>query len=299
MHYNKLKIVEKSDKIFDCVNFILMFIALLIVLYPLYFVIIASFSEPVMVASGKVWFFPKGVTLDGYKLLLQQSEVWLGYRNSILYATVGTFINLAVTLPAAYALSRKDFKARKICMMLFTFTMLFNGGLVPTYLVVRQLGLLNKMAVMVVIDAMTVWNLIIARSFFDNLPGELRDAAVIDGCDNVRLFFQIVLPLSKAMIAVIALYYAVMHWNTFFSALIYLSDMKKYPLQMFLRDILIQNEQQSTLFDGDPELANVKLRLAELVKYCIIIVGSIPVIIAYPFVQKYFVKGVMIGAVKG
>ena len=133
----------------------------------------------------------------------------------------------------------------------------------------------------------------------DNLPGELRDAAVIDGCDNVRLFFQIVLPLSKAMIAVIALYYAVMHWNTFFSALIYLSDMKKYPLQMFLRDILIQNEQQATLFDGDPELANVKLRLAELVKYCIIIVGSIPVIIAYPFVQKYFVKGVMIGAVKG
>lgn len=276
----------------------LSFIVLLVVLYPIYFIIIASFSDPYAVSGGKVWLYPVSVTLDGYRELLKQGDIWLGYWNTLCYTVVGTLIGLTVNLPAGYAFSRRDMAGRRMIMFIYVFTMFFNGGLVPTFLTIKDFGLNNSFWVMVLPFSVSVFYIIIARTFFStNIPEELWDAAQIDGCGTLRFFFLIVLPLSKAVIAVIALWIAVGQWNSYFNALIYIRDKNLYPLQLVLRSILIINNTQSAM--GTGEHAEIALRLANLLRYSVIIVSTVPIMLLYPFFQKYFDKGVMIGAVKG
>ena len=267
-------------------------------LYPLYFVVIASFSDPSAVASGQVWLVPKGLTLDGYKELFRHNEIWTGYANTILYTIAGTFIGVAVNIFAAYALSKKDLVGRKVLMWLFVFTMFFNGGLVPTFITIKDFGLYNTFWVMVLPFSVSVYNIIVARTFFENtIPAELNDAAKIDGCGNIYYFFKIVLPLSKAILAVITLWTAVGMWNSYFNALVYLKDSWRYPLQLVLRNILITNNLQMSF--GSGEAMQIALRLSNLMRYSVIIVSTLPIMCVYPFAQKYFNQGVMIGAVKG
>jgi putative aldouronate transport system permease protein len=268
----------------------------IVVLYPLYFIIIASVSNPLDVNGGKVWLFPVDFTLEGYKKIMENDSLWVGYKNTIIYMVVGTIVNVAITITGAYPLSRKDLFGRNAVMFLITFTMFFSGGLIPTYLLVKKLGLINSMWALILPGAVSVWNLIITRTFFQyTIPEELREAAVMDGCTDFKFFLRVVMPLSKAIVAVLVLFYAVSHWNAFFSALIYFRDESKYPLQLILRNILIQNEVQETM-NLDQGASS---QLAESIKYGVIIIASLPVLILYPFVQKYFVKGVMIGSLKG
>ncbi|WP_419876288.1 carbohydrate ABC transporter permease [Candidatus Pristimantibacillus sp. PTI5] len=270
---------------------------LIIIVYPLYFIVMASFSDPAAVANGKMWLFPKGFTLDGYKELLKHSNIWIGYKNTILYTAVGTLISLAVNVSAAYALSRKDLVGRKAITMFFIFTMFFNGGLIPTFLTIRDFHMYDTFLVMVLPFSVAVFNIIVARTFFQSsIPGDLWEAAQLDGCGNLKYYVQIVLPLSKAILSVLALWTAVGYWNSYFNALIYLKDQDLYPLQLVLRNILITNQMQSSL--GTGEAAVVALRLANLMRYAVIIVSTLPIMCLYPFVQKYFNQGVMIGAVK-
>ncbi|WP_257208674.1 carbohydrate ABC transporter permease [Bacillus sp. AFS031507] len=290
---------SKEDKVFDIINFFLVAIILLLVVYPLYFIVIASISDPNMIYEGKVWLLPKELTLEGYQRIFGDSKIWLGYKNSIMYTVVGTIVNVSFTLMAAYALSRKDLYGRNVIMFLFLMTMFFSGGLIPTYLVVKNLGLLNTMWALILPKAVAVWNVIVAKTFFESsIPGELLEAAKIDGCSDAKFFWKIVLPLSKPIVAVMVLFYAVGHWNSYFDALIYLNNENLYPLQLILRNILIQN-QASTMMISDLDSLAAKQRVSELIKYGVIIVASIPLLIVYPFVQKYFVKGVMIGGIKG
>lgn len=294
----------KRDKVFLICNYIYVFIAFLIVFYPLVYMISASISNPKFVASGEMWLLPKGITFDGYKRVFENSSIWIGYGNTILYTVVGTTINLLVTLPAAYALSRKDFVGRNFFMGMFMVTMFFSGGLVPSYLLVKQLGMINTMWAIVIPSAASIWNIIVSRTFFQSsIPKELQEAAQIDGCTNMRLFIKIILPLSMPIIAVMALFYGVGNWNSYFSALIYLNDSFKYPLQLVLRQILVLQEmsaQGGGVIDASTAAAmNSKAEIAALVKYAVIIVATLPVIVIYPFLQRYFVQGVMIGSVKG
>ncbi|MBQ7839701.1 MAG: carbohydrate ABC transporter permease [Lachnospiraceae bacterium] len=268
------------------------------VLYPLYFVVIASFSDPSAVASGKVWLWPQGFTLDGYEELLRHDEIWTGYWNTILYTITGTLFGMFVNIFAAYALSRKDLVGRRFFMMMFVVTMFFNGGLIPTFLTIKDFGLYDSFWVMVIPFAVSTYNIIVARTFFENsIPEDLNDAAKIDGCGNLYYFFKIVLPLSKAILAVIGLWTAVGMWNSYFNALIYIKDSAKYPLQLILRNILITNNLQMSF--GSGEAMQIALRLSNLMRYSVIIVSTLPIMCFYPFVQKYFNQGVMIGAVKG
>lgn len=287
-----------KDKVFRFFLYLISGFILLSVLYPLYFVVIASFSDPSAVASGQVWLVPKGLTLDGYKELFRHNEIWTGYANTILYTIAGTFIGVAVNIFAAYALSKKDLVGRKVLMWLFVFTMFFNGGLVPTFITIKDFGLYNTFWVMVLPFSVSVYNIIVARTFFENtIPAELNDAAKIDGCGNIYYFFKIVLPLSKAILAVITLWTAVGMWNSYFNALVYLKDSWRYPLQLVLRNILITNNLQMSF--GSGEAMQIALRLSNLMRYSVIIVSTLPIMCVYPFAQKYFNQGVMIGAVKG
>lgn len=295
---HKIAARTKEDLMFNIIVYGFSALVLLVTIYPIYFIIIASFSDPYAVASGRVWFFPVSFTLDGYRELLRHSSIWIGYRNTILYTVIGTLIGLAVNIPAAYSLSRRDLAGRGLFMFLFVFTMFFNGGLIPTFLTVKEFNLYDNFLVMVLPFSVSVFNIIVARTFFSaSIPPDLWEAARIDGCGNLRYFFAIVLPLSKAIIAVIGLWTAVGQWNSYFNALIYLKNSDLYPLQMVLRDILITNNVQSAL--GTGEAAQIALRLANLLRYSVIIVSTVPIMIVYPFVQKYFNHGVMIGAVKG
>lgn len=298
----KLKSIRRQvtgkDLAFNIVLYAICIIILLIVVYPLYFIVIASFSNPTEVANGKVWLWPSQFTVDGYKEILRHAEIWVGYRNTIFYTVAGTLIGLAVNIPAAYALSRRDLVGRKVITFYFIFTMFFNGGLIPTYFTIRDFGLYNSFWVMVLPFSVVVYHIIIARTFFDSsLPQGLLDAAQIDGCSNLRFFFQIALPLSKAVLAVIALYTAVAQWNAYFNALVYIKDDGLKPLQLIIRNILIL--KQSIAGTGDGLAAQEARRLSELMKYAVIIVTTVPIMCVYPFVQKYFSKGVMIGAIKG
>lgn len=289
---------QRSDVVFNVVLYTVCALLLLIVLYPLWFIVIASLSDPSAVASGHVWVLPVGFTLDGYAELLKQTNVWVGYRNTIAYTLVGTLIALAVNIPAAYALSRKDLVGRKVLMGLYAFTMFFSGGLIPTFLTVQQFHLYNTFWVMVLPFSVSVYNIIVARTFFQNsLPGELWDAAQVDGCGNLRFFFTMALPLSKAVISVIALWTAVGQWNSYFNALIYIRDPRLHPLQLIMRNILITNQSFAAL--GTGEAAIIAMRKANLVRYSMIIVSTVPIMCVYPFIQKYFDQGVMIGSVKG
>lgn len=294
---------SRGDRIFDTIDFILLTLVFLIVAYPLYFIIISSISDPVVVASGGVTVIPVGFTLDGYKRVFEESTVMRGFMNSLIYTVTGVLVNLLLTLPTSYALSRKDFFASRPIMIFYMLTMFVSGGLMPTYLVVKGTGLMDSMWALIVPGAVSVYNMIVARTFFKaNIPGELLEAAKLDGCGNTRFFLYIVLPLSSAIIAILVLYYGVGHWNSYFNALLYITDREKWPLQLELRSILLQNMlSQSKSVMSAAELAEKKRleALVEMMKYSLIIVSSIPVMILYPFVQKYFVKGVTIGSVKG
>lgn len=285
-----------GEKAFDVLMYGCIGISILLILYPLYFILIASISDQNLVANGRVFLIPKGIQFGGFKRVFENDLLLSGYRNTILYTALGTVVNMVLTIPASYALSRKDFLPRRVLMFLFVFTMYFSGGLVPTYLLMKDLRLLNTIWVMIIPFAVNVTNLIIARSFFESsIPDELLEAAVMDGCSNTKFFLHIVLPLSKAILAVITLYYAVQHWNEYFNALIYLKDTALYPLQLVIRDILVMNQKAS----ASASAASSAVQIAEQVKYAVILISTVPVMIFFPFVQKYFMKGVMIGAVKG
>lgn len=302
LHKNKQK-QSTPDKLFDVTLFILLTIVLIVVAYPLYFVIIASVSNPSAVASGHVTLFPVGINFSGYTEVFKNEKVITGFINAIFYTFVGTCINLMVTIPTAYAMSRREFAGKKIIMYFYMITMFVSGGMIPTYLVVKNMGMLDTMWALIIPGALSVYNMIVARTFFESsLPEELWEAARVDGCGHFKFFFKVALPLSKAIIAIMVLYYGIGHWNNYFSALIYMKTEAKYPLQLVLRSILIQNEaalaQQVTSQAAQAAL-QAQRELVELMKYALIIVSSIPVMILYPFVQKHFVKGVMIGSVKG
>ena len=286
----------QKDKIFDFVLNIIMVVILIITLYPLYFVVIASISNPDFTYAGKVILLPKGITFAGFEIILADGRIWERYANTIIYTIVGTAVNLIITLPASYALSRKSFKAKKYINLFILFTMFFSGGLIPTYLLVKGLKLIDSMWAIILVSAVSVWNLIIARTYFSgNIPDELEESALLDGCSHIKFFFLVALPLSKVIVIVLALFYGINHWNGYFNALIYLNTPQKFPLQLFLREILIQQQSMAM----DPELARDMRYTANLIKYTMIIVATGPVLIIYPFLQKFFVKGVMIGAVKG
>lgn len=288
-----------KTKLLNLPLYLLGIILLLIVAYPLYFIVIASVSDPSMVMNGEVWLWPKKINLAGYEELFQVKRIWTGYRNTIIYAILGTAVSMLVTVPAAYALSIKELKARKLAMLYFMFTMFFNGGLIPTYLVVAQtLHMDNSFWVMIIPFCLNVYNMIIMRTFFESsLPQELWEAAQLDGCSHVYYLMKVALPLSKAVLSVIVLYYIVGKWNEYFTALIYIRNDKLVPLQIVLRDILIQNEAFTGAEMGAAGLEASKK--ANLIKYASIVVATLPMMILYPFLQKYFEKGVMIGAVKG
>ena len=289
---------QRKDVVFDVILYTICALLLIVILYPLWFIIIASFSDPSAVAGGHVWLWPVGFTLEGYQELLRQPQVWLGYRNTIAYTVVGTLIGLMVNIPAAYALSRKDLWGRKGLMGLYVFTMFFSGGLIPIFLTVQQAGLYNTFWVLVLPFSVSAYNIIVARTFFEtSLPPDLWDAAQIDGCGNLRFFFTMALPLSKAVISVIALWTAVGQWNSYFNALIYIRDENLYPLQLIMRNILITNQNFAAL--GTGEAAMIAMRRANLVRYAMIIVATVPIMCVYPFIQKYFDQVVIIGAVKG
>lgn len=297
---------SKSDKVFDAAIILILVLIILVIAYPLYFTIIASFSEPVDVATGKVIFLPRGFTLDAYKEVFKNSEVWTGYLNTIIYTVFGTLMSLALTVPAAYVLSKKDIPMRGFISMYFVFTMFFGGGLIPTYLIVKNLGLLNKPYSLIILGGFSVYNMVITRVYFESsIPAPLYEAAEIDGCSQMGQFFKIALPLAKPVVAVIALYYAVGKWNDFYHGLIFLTDKEYFPLQLVLRNILIENQTKITQVDTSNLRAEELLYLtrqaymAEAMKYALIFISSLPMLIAYPFVQKYFVKGVMIGSIKG
>lgn len=290
----------RSDKIFDTTNFLLMILFFFLFAWPLWFIIIASFSDPAAVWNGKVVLLPKGFSIEAYREILKYKSIWLGYRNTIIYTVLGTVINLVLTVCAAYPLSRKDFMPKNFFMFMFMLTMYFSGGLIPTYLVVNKLNLVNTIWAMIIPGAISIYNVIITRTYFMNsIPESLEEAAELDGANSLQFLLRIVLPLSKPVIAVIALYYAVGHWNDFFSALIYIHKKELLPLQTFLRDLLIQNQVNIDMTGLDPVAAERKMKLAQTIKYGVIVVSSVPVLCFYPLVQKHFVKGIMIGSVKG
>ena len=284
---------------FDVVSTLLLIVALLIVLYQLYFVLIASISDANSISLGKVILLPKNIDFVGYRRILQDNRIMNGYVNSILYTVASTVIGTMTTILAGYSFSRTDLVGRKALMMVYVFTMYFSGGLIPTYLVVKDVGLLGSPWAVILMGAISVYNIIIARSFFSSsIPVDLYEAAQLDGCSNGRFFISIVVPLSKSIIAVIALYYAVAQWNGYFNALIYLSKQNQYPLQMVLREILLSSQSvQADVTDVDA--IQEMQRIAATIKYGVIVVASLPMLMLYPFIQKYFVKGVMIGSVKG
>ena len=288
-----------EDRILYFVVYTVIILFLLVILYPLIFIISASFSEGSEVQLGRVYLWPVKPTLEGYRAVFSHRNIMTGYRNTILYTLGGTLINVVVTVLCAYPLSRRDMPMRGFFVFLFVFTMFFGGGLIPTYLLVNSLGMVNTFWALLIPGAMSVYNMIITRTFFQNgVPHELLEASQIDGCSDARYFFSILLPLSQAVISVISLYYAVAHWNSYFSALIYIRDKQLQPLQLILRSILLSTRVSLNEFE-DPDLLEGKIGLEFLVKFALIVVSSAPIMCLYPFVQKFFAKGVMLGSVKG
>ncbi|MFD0871829.1 Inner membrane ABC transporter permease protein ycjP [Chlamydia abortus] len=288
-----------TDRLVGGIIYAILTVILLIILYPLVFVVSASISDPLSVTKGEMWLFPKNLSFIGYELIFANKEIWIGYKNTIIYTVVGTSVNLIMTIMAAYPLSRKDFAGRNVITGYIVFTMFFSGGLIPTYLLVKNLGMINSMWALIIPGAVSVWNIIIMRTFFQtSIPNEIQESAAIDGCSNLQTLWKIVLPLSMPVIAVMILFYSVGHWNAYFNALIYLNDRDKYPLQLFLREILIKSEVDNMA--GGMDLSVQKhLMEAEAIKYAIVIVANLPVLAVYPFLQKYFTKGFLVGAIKG
>lgn len=293
-----LKRKTKGDVVFGIVNGLLLTILLIIISYPLIFVLSASISDPVEVLNGNVTLLPRGFSLAGFKRVFRDGSILVGYKNSIIYTVFGTILNVLLTATLAYPLSRKDFKGRGIITFLLTVTMFFGGGMVPTYLVYQSLRLVHNPMALIIRGAVSVWNVIIMRTAFEGLPYSLQEAAFIDGCSNIGVFLKIILPMSKPILAVMFLYYGVFHWNDFMGALIYINDEKWYPLQLILRNIMLQGEMES-MSEGASEAIAQQQMLAESIKYAVIIVASVPLLVVYPFMQKYFVAGRMAGSVKG
>lgn len=294
-----------SDRTFDWINGILLFLLTLVFLYPLYFVLIASISEPYEVVQGNVLLLPRGFTLTAYQNVLKEESVWTGYRNSLVYTVLGTLYNLVLTIPAAYVLTKRHMPGHGLLTAYFFITMYFGGGMIPTYIIIRELNLINTPWVLIIGTGVSCWNLLVTRQFFSStIPGELYESASIDGANDFRMFFQIALPLAAPIVAVMALFYAVGHWNSYYNALLYVRTSELYPLQLVLRNILISNEMMlaNAALEGDSEaLATAARRayMAEAMKYALIFIAAAPMLCVYPFVQKHFVKGVMIGAIKG
>ena len=302
MNEKKYDIVgSNDDKIFDIVVTIIAVFFLLIAAYPMYLVIIASFSDPEAVSQGKVLLTPVGFSLRSYQYIFKNKDIWMGYGNTILYTACGTVCGTLITLLAAYAMSREDLPGRKIFIKLCMFTMFFNGGMIPTYLIVKGIHLNNTRYILILMGMFVTYNMIIARTYFANsLPKELFEAATIDGCSNTRFFFTIAIPLSKAIVAVIALYIGVQYWNNYFTALIYTTKRAYFPLQLILREILVLGQTLASGAEGvDVEAVVEMQKISESIKYGVILVSMLPVMMVYPFVQKFFVQGVMIGSVKG
>ncbi|MCI8441035.1 MAG: carbohydrate ABC transporter permease [Provencibacterium sp.] len=298
-HPNAIK-EPTFDRVYFAITKILLIALLIIILYPLWFVLMASMSDAQYVNNGTLLFYPRGFTGLGYQRTILNEKVWIGYGNTILYTVGGTLIGTFCTVLAGYSLSRSDLPGGSVIMKLYVFTMYFGGGMVPFYIVVRNLGLLDTRFLMIIVSCISVYNIILVRSYFvTSLPKELYEAASIDGCGNGRFLFQIVIPLSKAIIAVIALYVAVSYWNSYFYALIFLTDYHKYPLQIFLREILLTANQNTADTATDPSAAQMLAQMSSVIKYSVIVVSTVPIICVYPFIQKYFVQGVMIGSVKG
>ena len=282
--------VEKSysDKIFDVVNLIVMCVLLLIFIWPMWFVLIASFSDPNQLWLGNVILWPKGFTLEAYEKLLEYTDIWIGYKNTILYTVVGTLVNLILTVTLAYPLSRKDFLPRKFIMIMLVITMYFGGGLIPTYLVVKNLGMVNNFWAMIIPGAISTYNVLVVRTYFLNsIPNELHEAAKLDGANNLQFFGKIALPLAKPVVAVVGLYYAVGHWNDYYTALIFLYDKEKFPLTCFLKNLIIDTStaMRGSFGSSASEMESM-IRLAQSLKYSTIIVEVIPMLIVYPFVGQ-------------
>lgn len=287
-----------GDRIFMVFVYAFLAIVLVLVLYPVVYIVSASFSDPNAVSAGRVWLFPVGFTTRGYEVTLQNSQIVRGYLNSLIYTVGGTLISVVLTVFVAYPLSRRDMYGANIILFLITFTMIFSGGLIPTYLIVRDLGMINTRWALLIPGAIAPFQVIIARTFFRTaIPEELAEAAEIDGCSDLRFLWSVVLPLSKPIIAVLALMYAVSQWNGYFDALLYLKSPELQPLQLVLRNILILNTSTGGVTDVIDAVE--RQRLAELLKYCLVVVASVPVMLIYPFVQRYFVKGMLIGSIKG
>ena len=295
----KFKNSSAGDKAFIILVYVLLSAVMLIVLYPLIYIVSASFSDPQAVVSGKVMLWPVDVTLRGYKAVFRNPKILAGFMNSFIYMGVGTVVNLIMTMLCAYPLSRKEFTARNKIAALFVFTMYFSGGLMPTYMIVNKLGLINTRWAMIIPSAMSTYNMIIARTYMVNsIPDELYEAAQIDGCSPFKYLLKVVVPLCKPILAVLTLYYGIAKWNNYFDAMLYINDASLQPLTIVLREILIQNQIDPTMLTDASAIAKLQ-GMTELLKYAVIVVASVPVLAIYPFVQKYFVKGVTIGAVKG
>jgi len=295
---NKIQDSAEDKVLYAVVNtFLIVF--MLVVAYPLFFVLSSSFSSGEAVSAGRVLLWPVDFSVRGYEAVFKHKNILTGYRNTLLYTVIGTMFNIAVTMICAYPLSRRDMQWKRFYMIIFVITMYFGGGLIPTYIVINKLGLINTFWVMVVPGLMGVYNMIVARTFImSTIPLEVLESAQIDGCSDVHYFFRIVLPLSKAIIAVMGLFYGVGHWNAYFNAMIYLSDPKRYPLQLILRQILVLNQINYNDM-MDPELIAANIGMADLLKYSLIVVATLPILAIYPFAQKYFIKGIMVGSLKG
>ncbi|HIT94261.1 MAG TPA: carbohydrate ABC transporter permease [Candidatus Faecivivens stercoripullorum] len=286
-----------GDHVFNILNTILMILISVVIVYPLWYVILASITDPAIVNSGKFLLLPQGFYVAGYQEAFDYPQIWAGYKNSIIYTVVGVIVALVATIPGAYALSRRDMAGRKGIMFLFTFTMFFNGGMIPLFLTVQNVNIYNTMWAIVLPIGVSVYNLIVCRSFFEaNLPIELLEASKLDGCSDFGFFFKIAIPLSSTIIAVMVLFYATGLWNIYFNAIMFLRDEDKMPLQVVLRNLILSNQ----LMQGasGAELVE-KQKLVDQLKYVIVTLAAFPLVIVYPFVQKYFAKGVMVGAVKG
>ena len=293
----------RFDRNFDRTVCVLLVLLLLVVLYPLYFVVIASFSDPSLVSTGKVSLYPRGITFEGYKKVIEYDKIWVGYRNTIFYVILYTLLSVSITMAAGYVVSRKNLVGRSAIMLFMTFTMFFGGGMVPTYLLVNGMGLVGNPAVIVIMGCVNVYNIIIARTFMSqSIPDELFEAASIDGCSHFQFFFHIVLRLSPALLSVLTLFAAVGQWNSWFNAMIYLRDPNHMPLQIVLREIIIIESNLAQNTDAGAMMGEDTARqalLVESMKYAVIIVSTLPIMCLYPFMQKYFVKGIMIGSIKG
>ena len=290
----------KEERLFDGMIYIVLFLVLALMVYPLIYVVSCSFSDPLLVLRGEIRLQPRGFHLDSYAAVLKENKLLRGYMNTILYTVAGTLINILLTTTGAYALSCENLRGRKMITRFIIFTMLFSGGLIPTYIVVSNLNLLNTMWSIVLPNAVSVTNFIIMKSSFENgIPKDLKEAARVEGCSNIGVFTKIVLPLSKSIIAVMVIFYSVGHWNEYFNALLYITDKAKQPLQVILRDILISNELTEMMGNVNQLNSETRAMIAEGMKYSTIVLSSLPMILLYPFFQKYFVKGVMVGSVKG